>query len=160
MGFNVHAVGTGGFRYTRSNIPHGERWDLQTLEKQLFKRVVGPLRSSPTGGSVRQAIGAQSRIHQVSLLTTTIELLMIHGDGRIDINVRHDHFLRPSTSRFLGTRLNTTSGLPIARELLGFLDRADMNSWGPVLEVIHALALFDADLRGASDFQILIILTD
>ena len=36
------------FSPTRSNIPHGEMWDWNTVEKQLFKRVFGPLTSAQT----------------------------------------------------------------------------------------------------------------
>lgn len=155
MGFSIHVAGSGGFRHARSNVPYGDEWELSWIETQLLARVGVSARPSLTGNSVRHAMAAMSRITQVRLLVSTIEFLMVnHGDGSLNVAVRHSHTLWPTTGGYRSISISGDSAAPVAGDLCRFLDAMDMNKWGPVIEILDSLNRFNTAYEGRSGYMV------
>lgn len=161
MAFDIHVAGSGGFRYSRSGVLYGDEWDLGWITTKILSRAGVSARPSATGSSVRTLMAAASHINRVHLLVTTIELLMAnHGNGTLNVAVRHSHVLWPTTGGYRSIALSGGSGGPVAIDLCRFLHANDMNKWGPIIEILAALVDFDRTYGGGSGYMINVTLYD
>jgi len=158
MGFNIHVTATGGIHYSRRDIAYGDEWELNFVERQLLSQV-GIRNRSLTGSAVPKVLNAMSRIVQAYTLQQAIELLFIsHGEGRIVVRIRHEHWFWPDTggiSEFGGDETQI-----ITRDILRFLHRNGMNKWGPILELIGGLTHLDQQLQGQGNYMIIFTFSD
>ena len=161
MGFNIHVAGSGRFRYSNSNVPYGDEWELSWMTTHLLGRVGVSSPPSLTGGAVGHVLTAMSRITQVHLLISTFESLMMdHGEGTLNVTIRHSHALWPTTGGFRSISISGSSGGPVTADLCRFLDDHDMNKWGPFMKILNALGDFNTTYRGSRGYLINITLSD
>jgi hypothetical protein len=148
MSFDIHVAATGGYRYNRRGIAHGDEWDIRFMRKQIrrvVRRALGVrarLGRSPTERGTEAALRAMSAIYQLELMEQTLSFLMLAGRGRITITVRHEHIAWPTTG---GIRTFELAGDPrdVGTDILTFLAENDMNNWGPLIEILAALSGYE-----------------
>ena len=164
MSFQIHVSaggrGTSHFVYERMNVPDGDPFELGFVERQILSRAGIRDRPSPTGAASRVGLQAMSRIAQIHMLVTVVEMLMTRGTGTMNVAVRHRHLIRPDTGGVRTIPIEGPSGAPVAGALVQFLDAKGMNHWGHILEITAALSNFRTSYTGGSGYLINLTLFD
>lgn len=164
MSFHIHVSaggpGSGHFVYERRDVAEGDPFELGFVERQILARAGIRERPSLTGASTRHALQAMSRIAQIEMLVTVVEMLMTRGTGTMNVAVRHRHLVRPDTGGVRSIRVEGASGAPVVGALIRTLDDHGMNKWGHILEITAALSGFRTGYRGWSGYIINLTLFD
>ncbi|MCS6875214.1 MAG: hypothetical protein N2Z23_07450 [Pyrinomonadaceae bacterium] len=162
MGFDIHVAGLGGFLYTRNNVPYGDEWNLNWMERILLSlaRVRDPY--SLTRKAAVKTLSAATRVVMVETFYNTITLLIAnHGDGDLNVAIRRRHLLWPDTGGFCKIRLSANEdAFSVVRSLARFLNEHGMNKFGPVAEITGALTEYDLTYKGGSGYIVNVSLFD
>lgn len=158
MSFRIFVRGSRGFTYERSNVSDGADWDMGWMEGQILARTNTNFfpflgyrpspRSSNTYNITRQSLNAIGNIERLNLLIEVITLVMVNGDGTINISINHEHFAWPSTGNFYSISMYGDNPDRVVRLLLNFLKENGMNKWGPFIEITNSLSQFASSYLG------------
>ena len=175
MSFSIDCVAvTKNEQYVsrESDLEKGEALELDFIKSTVLGQIgaakqyapESPTRMkvfpSPTHTGTMVALKALSLVGKIHALELGVFGLQILQPGRLNIYVRHEHLLWPTTGENFCTHVNgSTSTRSLVLSIFKFLDENDMGQWGPLLRMCECIDEF-AGKRPGSNYIINVTLTD
>ncbi|SON56144.1 hypothetical protein HDIA_2603 [Hartmannibacter diazotrophicus] len=173
MAFDLHASGTGGFRYSRRGLDLGDVYEIANWYDRLNTLTEGPralVESEITGAispdsPLQQALNAEGMIIGMRLLRDSVDM-MLAGKNPVLVTVcpRQSHTLWPDSGTNFSGWLNTLDGSPgyyFLVDVTPALESAGMKNFGVLAALAATFAEYSLRGRASSggEHQILIQLS-
>jgi hypothetical protein len=115
---------------------------------------------SPTHSGTMAALNALSFVSKIHVLELGLFGLQINAPGTLNIYVRHEHVLWPTTGENFSTYItSSTTTRALIISIFKFLDDNDMGQWGPLLRICECIDDF-ARKKPGSNYIVGVTLTD
>lgn len=115
---------------------------------------------SPTHTGTMVALSALSQLGKIHVLELGVFGLQINQPGRLNLYVRHEHLLWPTTGENFSTHITSSvSTRSLILDIFEFLDENGMGQWGPLLKLCKCIDAF-ADKNPGSNYIINVTFTD
>ena len=164
MSFDVHAVGSNGFRFSRNDNPDGDIFEAAAVMSAM--RASSPSRvgvaegvadyfTPSEAGAFRVAVGGVARLEFLHLLDTAVTLLAADvgvRQGWIAVYARESNTLWADTSGFAryGFTPGYSPGTEFIRRVTPALVTVEMNNYGVLRILAEVISRYHTHLRRVS----------
>lgn len=156
MSFNIHAAGTGSFRFQKQGIDFGDVYDMAGWHNRLHTIPSGPralaeaelIDSLTPDDPLQQALNAAGLIEGIHLFEMCITtLLMFKNPVFVSLSARQENTLWADDSTFFGGWLNSQDDQParyFLHDITPKLDTTGLKTFGVLAAIGQVFAEYNS----------------